>query len=118
MSKIKILIVDDEYSFCKAMKALFEKRGYETVFTTNVERALDMIKEERPDVMTLDIRMPGTNGYEVLGKAKYEDIKIIVVSAINIPEMEEKLKHAGAHAVINKPVDLKGLAETINELLK
>ncbi|MFQ5672907.1 MAG: response regulator [Nitrospinales bacterium] len=116
--KTKILIVDDEYMFCKSLKAFLEKHGYQVSFTTNGEQALDLIKEEPPDLMTLDIRMPGLNGYEVLQKAKWisETMKIIVISAIDVPNMVDSLKRQGAHEVLNKPADLEQLLESIREL--
>lgn len=114
---MKILVVDDEYAFCKSIKEFLVRLGYTVIITTSGEHALDILREERPDVMTLDIRMPGMNGYEVLESIrKGGSVKVIVVSAIDIPEMEDKLIHAGAKAVLYKPVNLKLLAETVKTL--
>jgi len=114
----KILVVDDEYSLCKNLKTFLVSEGYDVLFTTNGEQALDMIIDEKPDLMTLDIRMPGMDGYEVLKKLMLERTgpPVIVISAIDIPGMEEKLIHAGAKAVLLKPVDLKALAETVKSI--
>ncbi len=116
--KIKVLIVDDEYTFCKFLKAFLEKRNYQIIFTTNGEHALDIIKDESPDLMTLDIRMPGIDGYEVMKKAKtiVATMPIIIISAIDVPDMEESLKSKGASAVFTKPADLDQLLETIKKL--
>ena len=118
-NKAKVLIVDDEYSFGKSLKTYLEKSGYEVLVTTSGEQALDIIRDEKPALMTLDIRMPGMDGYEVLQKAKrmQEDMKIIVVTAIDVPRMEEMLAHSGAHAVKQKPVDLQDLTAAIQSLL-
>ena len=88
--KIKILVVDDEYVFCRSLKSFLDKLGFETLVATNGEHALDIVKEEKPAIMTLDIRMPGLNGYDVLQKVKrlYPDLFIIVVTAIDVPNME------------------------------
>ncbi|MFA4827739.1 MAG: response regulator [Thermodesulfovibrionales bacterium] len=117
--KKRVLIVDDEYAFCKTLKVFFEKQGFEAHLSTNGEQAMDMIKDLHPDFMTLDIRMPGINGYEVLEKTKWVDdnIKIIVISAIDVPTMEDSLMRLGAKAVINKPVDLNNLLDTVKRLL-
>lgn len=115
LKKNKVLIVDDEYAFCKLLFSFFSKNGYEAKFTTNGEHALDMIVEEKPDIMTLDIRMPGINGYEVLEKAMaaQPELKVIVISAIDVPNFEESLKGQGASGVFYKPVDLGLLLKTV-----
>ena len=117
--KTKLLIVDDEYTFCKSLKLFLEKSGYEVLVTTSGEQALDIIKEEKPALMTLDIRMPGMDGYEVLQRAKrmHDGMYIVVVTAIDVPRMEEMLAHSGADGVLQKPVDLTELLSTIRTLL-
>lgn len=113
--KVKILVVDDEYAFCRSLKIFLEKIGFETLIATNGEHALDILKEEKPAIMTLDMRMPGLNGYDILQKVKrlYPEMFIIVVTAIDVPNMEEMLEHGGAHALLRKPIDLQKLSETI-----
>lgn len=113
--KVRILIVDDEYAFCKSLKLYLAKLGYEAIIATNGEHALDLIKEEQPLVMTLDIRMPGMDGYEVLNHAKHlhPELFIIVITAIDVPRMEELLERSGAHAVFRKPIELEELRATI-----
>lgn len=113
--KIKILIVDDEYAFCRSLKLFLEKIGFQTLIATNGEHALDILKEEKPAIMTLDMRMPGLNGYEILQKVKrlHPELFIIVVTAIDVPNMEEMLEHSGAHALLRKPIDLQELSDTI-----
>ena len=114
--KIKILIVDDENAFCRSLKIFLKKLGFETLIATNGEHALDIVMEEKPAIMTLDIRMPGLNGYEILQKVKrlHPDLFIVVVTAIDVPNMEEMLEHSGAHALLRKPIDLQELSNTIN----
>jgi len=113
--KIKILIVDDEYAFCRSLKLFLEKIGFQALVATNGEHALDILKEEKPAIMTLDMRMPGLNGYEILQKAKrlHPELFIIVVTAIDVPNMEEMLEHSGAHALLRKPIDLQKLSDMI-----
>jgi CheY-like chemotaxis protein len=113
--KKKVLVVDDEYGFCKNLRTFLLGKGYDVLLTTNGEHALDLIREEKPDFVTLDIRMPGMNGYEVLEKLKkdYEGLSVIVISAIDVPDMEDKLLHAGAKAVLHKPIALDLLAKTL-----
>ena len=116
--KIKILILDDEYKFCKSLEKYLAKAGYNAIFTTNGEHALDMIREEKPDIMTLDIRMPGINGYDVLEKAKKIDgkMRIIIVSAVDDPQIK-LYKEYGAHALLQKPIALEDLKKIIERLV-
>jgi len=118
-NQTKILVVDDEYSFCKSLKRFLEKQGFFVTITTNGEHALDIIQEEKPNLMTLDIRMPGINGYEVLEQAKRlsHQLVIVVISAIDQPEMEDSLERVGANAVLHKPVDFGVVWVTINSLI-
>jgi len=113
--KIKILIVDDEYAFCRSLKIFLEKIGFVPLIATNGEHALDIVKDEKPAIMTLDIRMPGLNGYDILQKVKRQDpdLFIIVITAIDVPNMEEMLEHSGAHALLHKPIDLQKLSDAI-----
>lgn len=117
--KVRILIVDDEYSFCKLLKLYFSRQGYEAIIATNGEHALDILTEEQPQIMTLDIRMPSMDGYEVLNHAKRlnPDLYIIVITAIDVPRMEELLERSGAHAVLRKPINLQELQEIIDRHL-
>jgi len=113
--KIKILVVDDEYAFCRSLKIFLEKIGFEALIATNGEHALDIVSEEKPAIMTLDIRMPGLNGYDILQKVKrlHPDLFIIVITAIDVPKMDEMLEHSGAHALLHKPIDLQKLSDTL-----
>jgi DNA-binding NtrC family response regulator len=113
--KIKVLIVDDESAICDLLKTYLEKLGFQALIATNGEQALEILREEEPAIMTLDIRMPGLNGYEVLQKVKrrHPELFIIVVTGIDVPNMEEMLEHSGAHAILRKPIDLQQLSDAI-----
>jgi DNA-binding response OmpR family regulator len=115
---LKILVVDDEYAFCKSLKEFLTRLGHAVIIATNGEHAIDLMREEKPDFMTLDIRMPGVNGYEILESARNDQnpVKIIVISALDIPMMENSLIQAGAVAVLHKPVNLEDLAKTIGNI--
>ncbi len=115
----KILVVDDEYSFCKNLKEYLLRLGYEVTICMNGEQALDLIGGEKPDLMTLDMRMPGVNGYDILEKLRKGNspLKVVIISAVDTPEMAEQLTRSGAHAVLHKPVNLDILAQTVKELL-
>ncbi|MBI3793382.1 MAG: response regulator [Nitrospinae bacterium] len=115
----KILVVDDEYFFCKILDKYLSRLGYAVIISMNGEQALEMIALEKPDLVTLDIRMPGVNGYDILEKLRLHQspVKIVVISAIDTPEMEAQMKAAGASAVFLKPVELEEIGRVVKELI-
>ncbi len=115
----KVLIVDDEYDFGKALKGYLERVGFAVQVCTDGAQALDIIKNEKPDLITLDIRMPGINGYDVLEQAgnKPDSPIIVVISGISSDETEQRLLKMGAKAVFRKPVDLTELVLSLKVFL-
>ena len=100
----KILIIDDDPVIVKYLKAVFSDNGYETCAASNAMEGLEMVKKEKPDLITLDLEMPrewGPRFYRKLRKEKeLKDTPIIVISGID-----------GDHAVkdaiafVKKPFD-------------
>lgn len=115
----KILVVDDEYVFCRSLKKYLEKKGYRVLVATDGSHALDLVAEESPVLLTLDIRMPGLNGYEVLKKLRQlaPEMPVVVITAVDVPRMEEMLEHSGAREVLQKPINLEQLGRIIADLL-
>ena len=113
--KIKILVVDDEEVFCRSLKIFLEKIGFQAFIATDGAQAFEILEEEQPVIMTLDMRMPGLNGYDVLQKVKRlrAELIIIVITAIDVPNMDEMLEQSGADALLHKPIDLQKLSDTI-----
>jgi len=119
--KAKILIVDDDLLSVKLLAAKLPRDQYETIVSYNGKDALEKVKEEAPDLILLDVMMPGMNGFEVTATLKANpdtrDIPIILVTALD--RMENKMKglKAGAEDFLNKPVRTAKLLERITELL-
>ena len=120
MSK-KILIVDDEPAMVEILKDTLEERGFMVITGSNGIEAVKKIEEENPDLVLLDIMMPGMNGYEVCKKVKGKpDTKflIVVLSAISEPDSISKAKELGADEYLTKPYKPEQLMATIDKLLK
>ncbi len=123
--KARILIVDDEAVFCGSLAAALQKLGYETYMATNGQKALDLIRKVAPDLMTLDIMMPGEsmmpamNGLHVLTEMRKTNktMPVIIISAAELAEDEGSFISMGAQAVHRKPVDFPSLFATIGSLL-
>ncbi len=118
----KILIIEDNKDLQDIYKHSFEKDGYTVITKDNGQDGFDSIAEELPDVILLDLMMPGVNGFEFLQKIKTTggaDIPVIVCSNISDIEMINKAIQEGAAAVLLK-VDYVGrqLVDKVNYLVE
>jgi DNA-binding response OmpR family regulator len=107
----KILVVDDEIEACDALKEFLEAKGYEVYTAQDGKTALDMLREFRPQLVLLDMIMPGMHGIEVLQEIKKIDPKIgvIMVTVVTNETQAKKALQFGAYDYITKPVDLNYL---------
>jgi DNA-binding response OmpR family regulator len=100
----KILIIEDELILAEALKERLKNKGYlvETVY--DGESGLEKIRKSKPDLLILDILLPGINGYEVMEKIRNEKIAlpILVVSNSGQPVETEKARNLGANDFIIK----------------
>ncbi len=108
---VKILVVDDEIEACNALKEFLDAKGYEVYTAQDGENALDKIRELRPQLVLLDMIMPGMHGIEVLQEIKKIDPKIgvIMVTVVTNETQAKKAIQLGAYDYITKPVDLNYL---------
>lgn len=110
MAKKTILVIDDEEDFGELVKLNLERTtDYEVVVVTSGEAGLDLIKTHRPDLVLLDIIMPGMHGIETLEriKALTPDLPVVMMSAVWGEDIFKRCFDAGAHQFITKPVDFK-----------
>lgn len=120
MRKHKILVVDDEQLIRWSLEQNLKKQGYEVSTAASGEEALKIVREDVPDLMLLDIQLPGMNGIEVLEKVKEmgEEIIVIMVTALGVLETAVKAMRIGAYDYINKPFNLDELAIVIRKALE
>ncbi|HXV20783.1 MAG TPA: sigma-54 dependent transcriptional regulator [Desulfuromonadales bacterium] len=120
MRKHKILVVDDEQLIRWSLEQNLKKQGYEVMTAGSGEDALRLLREEPPDLMLLDIQLPGISGMEVLEKVKEmeEEIIVIMVTALGVLETAVKAMRIGAYDYINKPFNLDELAIVIRKALE
>ncbi len=111
----KILVVDDEVWACDPIARFMEKKGYEVITSYSGEDALEKVKNLKPDIMLLDIRMPGMDGMEVLRRIRQFDDKIgiIMVTAVKDEGVAKDALKKGADEYITKPVDLNYLETSV-----
>ena len=106
-SEFKLLIVDDVQSNVLLLKALLGKEGYRIASAMNGQEALAMIEKENPDLILLDVMMPGMDGFEVAATLKsqeiYKDVPIIFLTALDDTQSIVKGFQLGANDFISKP---------------
>ena len=111
----KILIVDDEPSVCYALKEILTKRGHKVSTVLSGEEAIKKVKEERPQIVLLDIRMPQMDGVETLKRIREIDKKIgiVMITAFQEEERGKKCLELGAYDYITKPIDFDYLEKVL-----
>jgi two-component system, OmpR family, response regulator CpxR len=113
----KVLLVDDERDFVQTLSERLIMRDMGSAVAYDGESALTMIRDEEPEVMILDLRMPGIDGMEVLRQVKTTnpDIEVIVLTGHGTEKDRELCMELGAFAFLHKPVDIGVLSRTLME---
>lgn len=119
----KIMVVDDEPYIVYVVREMLKRKGYEVVGANSGEEALEKIKKEKPDLVLLDIMMPGINGWETCKQIKGEsDTKDVLVAMLTVmdsePNKEKSFQFSGADAHITKPLIEDKILSTVEWLLK
>jgi two-component system response regulator len=115
--KKKILVVDDERNIRVLLDEELTDEGYDVVMAGNGEEALRMVKEEKPDLVTLDINMPGEDGLTILRKIREieYDLPVIICSAYSVYKSDFSAVAADHYVV--KSSNFDELKKKINEIL-
>ena len=118
----RILIVDDERSSRRLLEVMVTAQGYVPHTAASGEEALAMIAHQPPDLIVLDVMMPGMDGYQVAGQLKgdplTENIPIIMITALDDREAKMLGLFAGAEDFLTKPVDRAELSARVRNLLR
>ena len=113
----KVLLVDDEREFIQTLSERLMMRDMGPAVAYDGESALNLIKEDEPDVMIVDLKMPGIDGLEVLRKVKETrpEIEVIVLTGHGHVADRELCMQLGAFAYLQKPLDINELSEIIKK---
>lgn len=113
----KVLLVDDETEFVQVLseRLLIREVGSHVVF--DGEQALELLKDEEPEVMVLDLKMPGIDGIEVLRQVKETkpNVEVIILTGKGSEEDKKRCMELGAFAYLEKPVDIEVMTKTMKE---
>lgn len=120
MAKRKLLIVDDQNGIRVLLVEVFSSEGYETFQASNGKTALEIVDEHVPDLVLLDMKIPGMDGLEILKriKQKHENIKVIMMTAYGELDMINEAKETGALMHFTKPFDIDELRQVVNDQLR
>ncbi len=118
----RILIVDDQAATVDLVSATLKLLGHEPLSAYNGEQALNLVIDQPPDIILLDMMMPGIDGLETLRRLRrkpgFENIPVIVVSAGQEFDLEDRLQEAGGAVLLPKPISMDQLQSTIDHFLE
>jgi DNA-binding response OmpR family regulator len=117
----KILVVDDSMTTLVLLEWFLEQNGYKTILASDADEAYNLLKENKPDLILLDIMMPKITGFQFMETLKTSDINfnvpILIISAMTAPEFIQNAKELGATDYVPKPFNLNELLKKINALI-
>ncbi len=117
----KILIVDDEPNIVMSLEYTFKKKGFQVFIARDGSEALELLENNIPDVIVLDVMMPKVDGFQTIKKIKennkLKETKVIFLSAKNKTSDVEKGLQLGADKYLLKPFSVKKLVSEVTELL-
>lgn len=111
----KILIIDDETIILNALTALLVSEKHSAITATDADGGIQLFREQKPDAVFLDLRLPGKNGIEVLKEIRQIDprAKVIIITGYPSPEIRDEVMNSGAFFFYEKT---KGVEELLNAL--
>ncbi len=121
MAEKKILLVEDNPVNRRLAEFLLRSQGYQVRAATNAQEAFDTIKAERPDLILMDVQLPGMDGLEATRKLKEEpatrDIPVVAVTSYAMKGDREKALAAGCAGYITKPIDKDTFVQEVATVL-
>lgn len=117
-----ILIVEDNDKNLKLVRDVLQVKGYATIEAGNAEDGIALARARRPDLILMDIQLPGMSGIEAIGVLRAEPatavIPVVAVTASVMPQDRNKITEAGFDAYIGKPINLKEFLDTVRNMLE
>ena len=115
---IKILVIDDDAAVTDLLSLLLKSQGFDVISTNSSTDGLNLIRDEQPDMVVLDLMMPEIDGWEICRSVRsFSQVPIIILSALNDPSMIASVLDAGADDYLTKPTPSRVLVAHINRLV-
>jgi DNA-binding response OmpR family regulator len=117
---MKVLLVDDEIEFVNTLSNRLGMRGIQTDVVHDGEQALEYVKKQEPDVIVLDLKMPGIYGMEVLRRLSKTNpnIQVVILTGHGTDRDEQEAQRLKAFDYLSKPADIETLADRIKGAYK
>ncbi|MFB5283517.1 response regulator [Peribacillus sp. Hz7] len=115
----KILIVDDQFGIRILLNEVMVREGYETYQAANGVQALEIVHQHDPDLVLLDMKIPGMDGIEILKRVKKikPEIRVIIMTAYGELDMIQEAKELGAITHFAKPFDIDDIRKAVRDYL-
>jgi DNA-binding NtrC family response regulator len=115
----EILIVDDDQSVATAFERFLKHEGHECILASNADDAVRLVGERDPDLVVMDIRMPGVDGLQALQqmRSRYPDVYVVIMTAYGTSQTSIDAIRAGAFEYLKKPLDLDQLRAVIGQAM-
>ena len=117
-----VLIVEDNDKNMKLARDVLQAKGYQTLEAVSGEEGVKLAKEKKPDLVLMDIQLPGINGIEafrqIRADAKTRGIPVVALTASVTPTDRSAIAAAGFDAFLGKPINLKEFLDTVKRLVE
>lgn len=115
----KLLVVDDQYGIRVLLNEILQKDGYAVFQAANGVQALSIVQDENPELILLDMKIPGMDGLEILRriKATHPEIKVIMMTAYGELNLINEAMELGAVSYFSKPFDIDDVRQVIRDHL-
>lgn len=118
----RVLVVEDNPVNLELVGALLESEGYSVILAGTADVGLRLAARERPDLVVMDIQLPGMSGYEATRRLKVDPataaIPVVALTAHAMQGEEARAREAGCDAFLTKPIDTKAFRETLHRFLR
>lgn len=116
-----VLIVEDNELNKKLFRDLLEANGYKTLHTSDGMEVLDIVRQNKPDLILMDIQLPEVSGLEITGwlknDAELKSIPVVALTAFAMKGDEEKIRAGGCEGYISKPISVATFLTTIKQFI-
>ena len=118
----KVLIVDDDEFSRKLLNILISAEHYATFECGSAQDALQLLQGMQPDLVLIDLMMPGMDGFELTHRikqdARQQGLRVVIMSALDDMAVQQRIASCGADAFIHKPINRWELLDTVNRFLR